>query len=468
MRQSKNNPLIPVQPSLVQQLRTAWCELQRSLVFRLGLGYFAACFISLFVLTLLTASLYTRQSETLIHEYGNTVAQQLAQSCVDAVVRGDLVSLHAQLEKLTEMNSIVDAAVYDMENHVLAQAGTASGKKNNIPERAIRNFPASITFQDSIAGKVIIRLDTQTILKQKGWLYAYLICALIIAVGLVALISRYWMAQAHALYRELTSSLNQTLSATSTLSPLDQELPAWPEIGNKLRHLADHIHYMEQRYIEQRSPAAKFTQSDKYSYKPTEGSYAELMIECCNLKQLQQQLHHRELQRLLDNFQEQLKKVSKLYHGVNIHSPGDHILLRFLVNDVNDASLQAICCAVLLKGLLKTNSPETTTGIFLEFRFAVHWHAHDQRDVADLLRNHLLQGEYFEMLHLCQQAKSGDILTTKGIKQSPAVAEHVKLDLISGESDADYYRVLRISDSYKKLLEQQIQQLRAISEGMKA
>jgi len=63
------------------------------------------------------------------------------------------------------------------------------------------------------------------------------------------------------------------------------------------------------------------------------------------------------------------------------------------------------------------------------------------------------------MLHLCQQAKPGDILTTKGIKQSPAVAEHVKLDLISGESDSDYYRVQKISDSYKKLLEQQVQQL---------
>jgi hypothetical protein len=117
----------------------------------------------------------------------------------------------------------------------------------------------------------------------------------------------------------------------------------------------------------------------------------------------------------------------------------------------------------LLKGLLKNNTPESTTHINLEFRFVVHWHAHDEREVAELLRNHLLQTEYLEMLHLCQLAKSGEILTTKGIKQSPAVAEHVKLDLISGESDTDSYRVLRISDSYKKLLEQQIQQLGLIA-----
>ena len=70
-----------------------------------------------------------------------------------------------------------------------------------------------------------------------------------------------------------------------------------------------------------------------------------------------------------------------------------------------------------------------------------------------------LETEYREMFLLCQRAKPGDILTTKGIKQSPAVAEHVKLDLISGDSDTDYYRVQRISDSYKKLLEQQVQQL---------
>jgi len=454
MRQSRNNPFIATDRTLGQQLRSAWNTLQASLVFRLGLSYFAACFISLLVLTALTARLYTQQSETMIHEYGNTVAQQLAQSCVDAVVRGDLVSLHAQLQKLAEMNSVVDAAVYDMENHVLAQAGASADKTSKVPEEAIRNFPASITFQDSVAGKVIIRLNTQNILKQKHWLYGYFICGIIVGLGLIAMISRLWINRANALYRELTISLNNTLSATTTLSPLDQELPAWPEIGNKLKHLAEHLNY-----IEQRSPAPKLTQSGKYAYKPTEGSYAELMIECSNLKQLQEQIHHRELQRLLDNFQEQLEKVSKLYHGVNIQSPGDHVLLRFLVNDVNDAALQAICCAVLLKGLLKTNTPETTTSLCLEFRFAVHWHAHDERSVADLLHNHLLHTEYLEMLHLCQHAKAGEILTTKGIKQSTAVAEHIKLDLISGESDADYYRVQRISDSYKKLLEQQIQQL---------
>jgi uncharacterized membrane protein affecting hemolysin expression len=199
MRQSRNNTFIPAPPGLGQQLRTAWDELRLSPAFRLGLGYFASCFISLLVLTVLTARLYTQQSETMIREYGNTVAQQLAQSCVDAVVRGDLVSLHAQLEKLTEMNSIVDAAVYDMENHLLAQADASAAKINVIPEESIRNFPASITFQDSIAGKVIIRLDTQAILKQKRWLYAYLLCGLIIGAGLVTLISRFWIRRANVL-----------------------------------------------------------------------------------------------------------------------------------------------------------------------------------------------------------------------------------------------------------------------------
>lgn len=463
MYRSRNNSFIPSQPGFGQNLRSAWNNLRHSPIFRLGVGYFAACFISLLVFTLLATRLYNQQSETMIHEYGNTVAQQLAQSCVDAVVRSDLVSLHAQLEKLAEMNSVVDIAVYDMENHVLAQASTTADKKNRIPEATIRNFPASITFQDSIAGKVIVRLDTQNIVKQKNWLYAYLVCGLLIAFGLVAAISHFWIKRAKALYKELTGNLNTTLSATSTLSALEQELPAWSEIVGKLKHLNDHIHYIEQRHLEQRSPAYKFTQSGKFTYKPTEGSYAELMIACSNLAQLQQQVHHRELQRLLDNFQQALTNVSKLYHGVNVHSPGDHVLLRFLVNEVSDASLQAICCAVLLKGLLKTNLPETMTGITLEFRFAVHWHAHDERGVADLLHNHLLQGEYQEMLQLCQQAKAGEILTTKGIKQSPAVAEHVKLDLISGDSDVDYYRVHRISDSYKKLLEQQIQQLVSIA-----
>jgi len=462
MSQRSKNPLLPTPPSVSTRLHAALHDLQHSPGFRLGASYFAASLASLLILVLLTARLYTQQNELMIREYGNTVAQQLAQSCVDAVVRGDLVSLHAQLEKLTGMDNIVDVAVYDMENHVLAQAGDPATARKKIPEEAIRNFPASISFQDSIAGKVIVGIDTHNVLKQKYWLYIYLVCCLLIALGLVILISKFWSIKARALYEELVKNLNKALASTSTLStlehtPLKQKLPAWSEVGNKLNHLEEHL-----RYLEQRSPTPKFIQSGKYAYKPTEGSYAELMIECSNLKQLQQQLHHRELQRLLDNFQDQLVKISNLYHGVSVHSPGDHILLRFLVNDVTDASLQAICCAILLKGLLKNNAPESTTNIALEFRFAVHWHAYDERNVAELLRNHLLHTEYLEMRHLCQQGKPGEILTTKGIKQSPAVAEHVKLDLISGESDTDYYRVLRISDSYKKLLEQQIQQLGSV------
>jgi uncharacterized membrane protein affecting hemolysin expression len=428
--------------------------MQPSPTLRLVLGYFSVCALSLVAIYVLAYQLYEQQGEVLIKEYGNTVARQLASSTVDAVIRSDLVSLHAQTEKLAEQDGIVDVTVYDMENHVLAQSGMPADRKKGLAAFGVRIFPASINFQDSVAGKVVVSLDTGSIKNPQRWLTAYAGICLALALGVIIALSRFWTKKARQLYSQMIINLNKVLDSSSQLSHLEHALPPLSEVNQTLAQLNEHIHDLEQRH-----PVPKLVPTGKHAFRPIDGSYAELMVECCNLKRLQQQLHHRELRRLIDHFEEQLDKASKLYHSINLPSPGNHVLLRFMVNDITDASLQAICCAIVLKGLLKANPPECTTDVRLEFRFIVHWHTHDERPMPDLLRNHLLQLDYLEMFQLCQRAKPGEILTTKDLKQSPAVAEHVKLDLISGDSETDYYRVQRISDSYKKLLEQQIQQL---------
>lgn len=444
-------PLLEPQPTVTDQLATEIKRLRQSVGFRLGSVYFLVLTVTLVFMTVLSLWLYAGQAERSISRFGTTLARQLAQSSVDALVRGDLVSLRAQLEKITDVEHVLDATVYDINDQVLAEAGEPPAQ---LPESAIRAFPAMITFQDSIAGKVVVRVNASPTLRQKNWLYGYLVCSLLLALGLTILVSKALEKKALQHYEELVDQLNRVLSSTSTLPPITEAVPRWPAVISSLASINLHI-----QDLEQLTPSLNLRPDPKYMYKPTEGSYAELMIECCNLEQLQKQLHHRELHKLLDNFEEQLTKASKLYNANHVSTPGNHVLLRFLVNDVNDASLQAICCAVLVSGLLDANPAESTMSVTLDLRYVVRWHAHDDRPLPELVRNHLLVAEHNEMLQLSRMAKRGEIIVTKGIKQSPAVAEHVKLDLASDDADSDYYRVQRISDGYQRLLEQQITQL---------
>lgn len=443
--------MLEPQPTLAARLDAEIKKLRRSPGFRLGAVYYLVLAATLAFMTLLSLWLYANQAESSISRFGNTLARQIAQSSVDAMVRGDFVSLRAQLDRMTEVEQVLEVGVYDINNQVLAEAGERPAW---LPESAIRDFSATITFQDSVAGKVIVRINARPVTSQKNWLYGYLACSLVIALGLTFLVSRAFERTARQHYEELIDKLNAVLASTSTLAPLGSLQPRWHEMISSLDSLNLHI-----QDLEQLTPSLNLRPDPKFIYKPTEGSYAELMIECQNFSRLQQQLHHRELQKLLDNLEEQRAKAAKLYHANNVHSPGNHIVLRFLVNDVHDASLQAICCALLIAGLLRANPSESNMSVTLDLRFVIRWHAHDERPLSELAHNHLLSAEHEEMQRMSHMIRHSEIIVTKDIKRSPAVAEHVKMELLNSDSDVDYYRVLRISDNYRKLLEQQIGQL---------
>jgi uncharacterized membrane protein affecting hemolysin expression len=416
---------------------------------QLPLLFFAGFLITYLLVVVLILRLYRQQVEVTLQEYGGTVAHQLAQASVDALLRDDRLSLHAQLENIIKAPNVAEAAVYDMENRLIAQATDPAGD-----EMLLRHYPATITFQDSIVGKVMIGLDTRPLLKNHHWLYGYLLCGLLLCLFITLGISRIVMRYGTALYQRLIHGIHQLQPRiTSDLAETGTtDAPSLDMVEKNLQQLQEYV-----QQLEQGAPVVKFTQTGKFSYQPPQGSYAELLIDCANFDALQQQVHHRELQRLLETLQSSLQAASQLYHADDVHSPGNHVLLRFQHNDITDAALQAICCAVVIRSLVR--AAIQVSSIPLQLRFAIHWHEHDERPVPDLLRNHLLLQEQQELQQLCSLAKSNEVLVSKGIKRSAGVAEHIKLELISGDSDVDFYRVQQLSDNYKKLLEQQAVQL---------
>src|SRR5690606_22878845 len=144
---------------------------------QLALLYFTGFVLTYLLVALLILRLYRQQVDITLLEYGNTVAHQLAEASVDALLRNDRLSLHAQLENLAKAPNIVEAGSYDMGNRLTAQAADPNYNGNSL-----RYYPAAITFQDSIVGKAIIGLDIRPLLANDHWLYGYLFCGLLLSL----------------------------------------------------------------------------------------------------------------------------------------------------------------------------------------------------------------------------------------------------------------------------------------------
>ncbi len=390
--------------------------------------------------------------EETISEYGNTVARQLAQASVDDVVRGDLVSLRAQLQNLTQLDTVITAAIYDIEDRPLALAGTTPNTRKHIDSDAVRNFPAPITFDNSIAGKAIVSLNITNLQAIHQRLYLSLTIS-IIAVALLTIAISYFLARiANRFYRSLSDQL-EALSPELVRQAENSSENNWQALNTSLKNLGDYIHQVEDKPS---SVSPGKTRTSQPATAP--GSYAELVIECINFEQLQNQLHHKAFMKLVESFQHKLDQTRALYHGTNVPTSGPWVVIRFSQDTLSEPPFEAICCGTVLCGLLTEQSELDAR---LQFRMAVHWHenGNDRTDMPNLLENRLQQNTWDDVRFLCSQANSNEIVATKNIKQFTSVSEHIKLELISGVSEVDCYRVKNISDNYKQLLDKQVQQL---------
>jgi uncharacterized membrane protein affecting hemolysin expression len=435
---------LSIKTRINQRLEQLW----NSIGFRIGCGYFSVFIVTLAIISSLLFNLLNQLVEETINEYGNTVATQLAQSSVDDVIRGDIISLRAQLENLTKLDTIITAAIYDIDNKPIAQAGATPNSHKEIPARAIRNYPAPITFDNTLAGKAIVSLNTENLLQIQSRLYTSLSIGILISIILTIIISYIISRISGNFYNRLVEQLDESaipIDGTSTQN--------WRALGSSIKNLKDYVKNLDPvesgENAENKVPARSRNQH----------SYAELLIECMNYDKVLEQVHYREFQSLTARFHSFLEHAQAIYHGRNIDFNGNFVLLQFSSSQMGDPSFQAICCARVLHGLIKNLNQNSTINIKLEFRMAIHWQQRNLEQISPLLYNKQLEIEREELISLCNQGRAGDIIIGKNIRQFDNVAEHVKLELISGDSDTDYYRILKISDNYHKLIERQISQL---------
>ena len=119
---------------------------------------------------------------------GASLTTQTATSATELLVSNDILSLNVLLNNLTKNPLVAHAAIYSVDNRIMAEAGQRP--KNGLLGEAEGLYQSNITFQDVKAGQLRISLDMQqfqqpmTISLQSMGILSAILLALALALSL--------------------------------------------------------------------------------------------------------------------------------------------------------------------------------------------------------------------------------------------------------------------------------------------
>ena len=159
---------------------------------------------------------------------GQSLTTQTATSATELLVSNDILSLNVLLNNLTKNPLVAHAAIYSVDNRILAEAGQRP--KNGLLGETEGVYQTKITFQDVTAGHLRISLDMQqfeqpmTISLQSMGILSAILLALALALSL-------------RLGRHITTPLLQLRVWLREPDPYTPAIQRQDEIGDLARQL---------------------------------------------------------------------------------------------------------------------------------------------------------------------------------------------------------------------------------------
>lgn len=425
------------------------------------------------------------QFKQAMHEQADAVGQSLttqtATSATELLVSNDILSLNVLLGNLVKNPLVAHAAIYSVDNRILAEAGQRP--RNSLLGEAEGLYQTKITFQDVTAGQLRISLDMNQFqqpmlisLQSMGILAAILLAlALTLSLRLGRFIStpllqlRVWLRDPHpytpAIDRQdeigdLARQLHARLAPPPPPEPEPDEVeeeddfddaPVAPKAAPRAKvavqaHDDDDDEAFAGLMDEEPAPAKPAAvESDEPQ------STAVLAVQLGSQEQLRR-LPRTRLTELLERYRDCLDQAASLYEGeVQTLNDGSTLLLFHSRDSGEDYLTNAICCGELLRALGHALQIEVAdSGITLQLQLGLVL-ADDLQgmDQVDLLMTEQAQ----DALALSQHSRNL-LLVERRISDDALVRQRARIRPIASPEGACC--VERLMEPYPSMLERQL------------
>ncbi|WP_137887073.1 AhpA/YtjB family protein [Pseudomonas sp. 2FE] len=444
---------------------------------------------------------------------GQSLITQTAASATELLVSNDILSLNVLLNNLVKNPLVAHAAIYSVDNRILAEAG--SRPTQGMLGEAEGLYSTPVAFQEVIAGHLRISLDMQqfqqpmTISLQSMGLLSLILLALTLSLSLrlgrhvstPLLQLRLWLRDPDdpapgAGRQDEIGDLARQLQARLVPEKPQPEPPAEPEYS-----AADYAEdgYSEAEYAEEdedyldakstepafeirdlRDPS--FDADDEYTEAPRRLASAEeddpfadlrtpqhdatpglapvssepqqtavLAIQLGAQEQLRR-LPRARLMDLLQRYRGCLNQAAALYQGV-LHTlnDGSSLMLFHSQDSGEDYLTHAICCGELMRALGHALQIEVAdSGITLQLQLGLT----DGEDLLDLSQGELLLSDTAQDALALSQHSRNLLLVERSIGDDPLLRQRVRIRAIASPEGACC--VERLLEPYPSLLERQL------------
>ena len=437
---------------------------------------------------------------------GQSLIIQTTASATELLVANDILSLNILLSNLAKNPLVAHAAIYSMDNRLLAEAGARP--KQNILGGSDGLYSAQITFQEVIAGQLRLSLDMEqfqqpmTISLQSMGLLSLILLALALTLSLrlgrhistPLLQLSLWLRdpddpapgagrqdEIGDLARQLQARLVPVKDKQAELSAhdhdeLDEQYPEH-NVSDDYREEEDDEPSFEMRDL--RDP--RFD-SDEHAEQPASRLYpaddddpfadlrdsspapaiaapiphtpqpcAVLAVQMGAQEQLRR-LPRARLLDLLQRYRDCLEQAAALYQG-RLHTlkDGSSLILFDSSDDSEDYLTHALCCGELMRALGHALQIEVAdSGFTLQLQLGLTL----GEDLIQLNQAELLLSDSAQSALALSMHSRNLLLVDRAVASDPLVRQRARIRAIASPEDASC--VERLLDPYPALLERQL------------
>lgn len=312
-----------------------------------------------------------------LHDFGNTVAKQLAKLASEPILSEDSLDLRLLTANLGQDGKVLGAGIYALDGRLLSASGIQPAANNHSelkpeagyqqwywyaagrpPERLI-SFIAPATYQDVVVGLAVITLSA-SLMDQAATKARRAIIYATLAVSILASLFAYWLS------RRLSLPIHNLMKATRAIHRGDLAVRIQDRRNDEIGFLIEGFNSMaagllrktqvEQvfsRYVSKNVAEKVLANLDEIRLGSRHVEATVLFADMVGFTAMSERLRPSEVSELLNEYFSYISTACTLYGGVVDKFIGDCAMLVFGALDEEDGehSFNALCCAILVQRL---------------------------------------------------------------------------------------------------------------------